>query len=158
MLPGKIQGLIVREMYRLSGPNIIIFIPLLVLGIIVAALTPHYFIQSRIISLTSLLIGEIGLSFIPVIALFPRATFIQAIVLAVIYLLTTLVTCLAAWGINSLGWPGEYSFLIKERSILSVNWMPSLKMPLPPMMYISFPNSSAFSIPSFSSPEFQEFF
>ncbi|OGI07049.1 MAG: hypothetical protein A3I68_08680 [Candidatus Melainabacteria bacterium RIFCSPLOWO2_02_FULL_35_15] len=114
MLPGKIQGLIVREMYRLSGPNIIIFIPLLVLGIIVAALTPHYFIQSRIISLTSLLIGEIGLSFIPVIALFPRATFIQAIVLAVIYLLTTLVTCLAAWGINSLGWPGEYSFLIKD--------------------------------------------
>ncbi len=101
-------------MYRLSGPNIIIFIPLLVIGIVVVALTPHYFIQSRIISLISLLIGEFGLSFIPVIALFPKATFIQAIVLAIIYLLTTLVTCFAAWGINSFGWPGEYSFLIKD--------------------------------------------
>ena len=101
-------------MYRLSGPNIIIFIPLLIIGIIVIALTPHYLIQSRIISLVSLLIGEIGLSFIPVIALFPKATFVQAIILAVIYLLTTLITCLAAWGINTLGWPGEYSFLLKN--------------------------------------------
>ncbi len=100
-------------MYRLSGPNIIFFIPLLVVGIIVVALTPHYFIQSRIISLVSLFIGEFGLSFIPVITLFPKTTFIQAIILAAIYLLTTLVICFAAWGINTLGWPGEHSFLIK---------------------------------------------
>ena len=101
-------------MYRLSGPNIIFFIPLLVIGIIAVALTPHYLMQSRIISLTSLFISNLGLSFIPVIALFPKATFIQAIILAIIYLLTTLVICFGAWGINALGWPGEYSFLLKD--------------------------------------------
>ena len=101
-------------MYRLSGPNIIIFIPLLILGIFVVALTPHYLMQLRIISLAALLIGESGLSFIPVIALFPKATLIQAAVLAVIYLLTTIGICFAAWGMNVLGWPGEYSFLIKN--------------------------------------------
>ena len=111
MLPGKIQGLIVREMYRLSGPKIF-FIPLLVIGVFVTALTPHYMLQLRIISLTALLMGEAGVSLIPVIALFPKANFLQAVVLGVIYLLTTLVICFAAWGINTLGWPGEYSFLI----------------------------------------------
>ena len=101
-------------MYRLSGPNLILFIPLLIIGIFTVALTPHYLIQSRVISLVALLIGETGLSFIPVIALFPRATFVQAIVLAVIYLLTTLIICFAAWGINTLGWPGEYSFILNN--------------------------------------------
>ena len=81
-------------MYRLSGPNIILFIPLLIIGIFVVALTPHYLIQSRIISLAALLIGEIGLSFIPVIALFPKATLIQAVVLAIIYLLHLQFVCL----------------------------------------------------------------
>lgn len=101
-------------MHRLSGPNIILFIPILIIGIIVVAFTPHYFMQSRIMSLFSLFIGEIGLSFIPVIALFPKATFIQAIILAVIYLLTTIAIFLGSWGINTIGWPGEYSFIIKD--------------------------------------------
>ncbi len=101
-------------MYRLSGPNIIFFIPLLIIGIFVVALAPHYLVQSRIVSLGSLLIGEIGLRFIPVIALFPKATLIQATALALIYMLTTIATCFAAWGINALGWPGEFSFLIKN--------------------------------------------
>ncbi len=101
-------------MYRLSGPNIIIFIPILIIGIFVVAFTPHYFMQSRIMSLVSLFIGEMGLSFIPVIALFPKATFIQAIILAVIYLLTTIAIFLGSWGINTLGWPGEYSFIIRD--------------------------------------------
>lgn len=100
-------------MYRLSGPNIIIFLPLFLIGIITVAFSPHYLIQSRIVSFGSLLIGEIGLSFIPVIALFPKASLIQAAVLASIYMLTTIATCFAAWGINSFGWPGEFSFVLK---------------------------------------------
>ena len=72
-------------MYRLTGPIIIIFIPLVIIGIICVALTPNYFTVTRILSFSALLIGEAGLSFIPVLAFYPKATPLQGFVLALIY-------------------------------------------------------------------------
>lgn len=101
-------------MYRLTGPNIVFFIPIIVIGIIVAAITPNYFGATRILSLLSLVIGEAGMSFIPVLALFPKARPVQAIILAVIYFFTVILICYAAWAINNFGIPGKFAFLWKE--------------------------------------------
>ena len=100
-------------MYRLSGPRIIFFTPLLVISVFIIALIPHYFVQFRIMSLFSMIAGEIALSFIPVIVLYPKASITQASILALIYLLMTLITCVGGWSINTFGWPGQYSFLLK---------------------------------------------
>src|SRR3989338_3294916 len=101
-------------MYRLTGPIIIIFIPLVIIGIICVALTPNYFTVTRILSFSALLIGEAGLSFIPVLAFYPKATPLQGFVLALIYFCTTLIICFGAWAINSLGITNDYSFILKE--------------------------------------------
>lgn len=100
-------------MYRLDGPKFFLFFPLILIGIFLVALSPHYLLQQRIISLSALFIGEMGLSFIPVIALFPKASFFQALTLASIYLSTNLLICFGAWGINTFGWPGQFSFDVK---------------------------------------------
>lgn len=101
-------------MYRLSGPIIWLFVPIIVVGVIICSITPNYFGETRTLTLVSILIGELGLCFIPVLALYPKATPIQAGTLAAIYLITTFIICFASWAINSLGWPGSYSFLIKD--------------------------------------------
>lgn len=101
-------------MYRLTGPNLILFLPIVLIGIIFCSITPNYFGASRILSLLSLLIGEAGMSFIPVLALFPKARPLQAILLALIYFFTTILICFAAWAINNLGFPGKYAFMWKD--------------------------------------------
>ena len=101
-------------MYRLSGPNLIIFIPIVIIGIVCVTLTPTYFNVTRVLSLFALLIGEAGLSFIPILAFYPKARLVQAIILAIIYFFTTLIICFSVWGINGLGIPGESAFLIKD--------------------------------------------
>ncbi len=101
-------------MYRLSTPNLLIFILLVAIGIILTSLTPNYFGATRILSFISLAIGELGMSFIPVIALYPKASPLQAILLALIFFITTFTMCVAAWGINSFGWPGDYAFQWKD--------------------------------------------
>lgn len=101
-------------MYRLTGPNLILFVPIVLIGIIFCSITPNYFGASRILSLLSLLIGEAGMSFIPVLALFPKARPLQAILLALIYFFTTILICFAAWAINNFGFPGKYAFMWKD--------------------------------------------
>ena len=101
-------------MYRLVGPNLVFFIPLIIIGSGLAAACPNYFGTTRILSFTSLVIGEIGMSFIPVLALFPRVTPGQGILLAVIYFITNLIMCFAAWCVYTLGGSANYAFLLKD--------------------------------------------
>ncbi|MBI1858507.1 MAG: hypothetical protein HYR97_05275 [Candidatus Melainabacteria bacterium] len=103
-------------MYRLVGPNLLIFIPIIAIGIIVATIIPSYMGANRILSFSSLIIGEIGMSFIPVLAFFPKATLLQIITLALIYLLNTLVICIAAWGVYSLGFTNAFALIWKDNS------------------------------------------
>ena len=100
-------------MYRLIGPKSLIFICLTLIAIFFVSSVPYYFSQLRIMSVVSLLVGEVALSFIPVIILFPKATLVQALILGVIYLLSTLMICFGAWGVNALGWTGQLSFVIR---------------------------------------------
>lgn len=97
-------------MYRLTGPKLIIFIPLLIIGIIITIITPKYFGVSRILSLSSILIAEAGMSFIPVLALYPKARLVQAIILATIYFFTTLIMCFSSWFVSILGLTNTYAF------------------------------------------------
>ncbi|MBI2996126.1 MAG: hypothetical protein HYY52_05405 [Candidatus Melainabacteria bacterium] len=101
-------------MYKINKPVQIIFIPIVTIGIILCAITPNYFTTTRILSITALLIGEAGLSFIPVLAFYPKASITQAITLATVYFFTTFLICFAAWGINSFGITSDYAFLIKD--------------------------------------------
>ena len=105
-------------MYRLHGPKLIIFIPIIIIGIIVVAATPLRFGTTRILALSSLVLAEIGLSFIPILALYPKATPFQAVLLAVIYFFTTFIICFTASGINGFGWPGEFAFAIKDSEFI----------------------------------------
>lgn len=107
-------------MYRLTAPNLFIFIPVIIIGILFATLTPGYINANRILSLISLIIGQIGMSFIPVISLFPKANLLQAIILAISYFLTTFIICFATWGIYNLGLTEDYAFLWKD-DIFHVN-------------------------------------
>ena len=100
-------------MYRLSIRNIFIFIGIVIVGAIVAAVTPKYFGGLRILSPVALLIGEAGMSFIPVIALYPKANPIQAVLLALVFFLTTFIICFSAWVINSLNFPDICAFIWK---------------------------------------------
>lgn len=101
-------------MYRLSSPNFLILLVLILAGVILTSATPNYFGATRILSFISLVIGELGMSFIPVIALYPKANPYQSILLAFIFFITTFIMCVAAWGVNSFGWPGDYAFQWKE--------------------------------------------
>src|SRR3989338_11458078 len=101
-------------MYRLIGPKLILFIPIVVLGIFIVAFIPSRYGAERILSFTALLMGEAGLSFIPILALYPKATPIQAGLLAVIYFFITFIICFSAFGINGLGWPGNYAFALRD--------------------------------------------
>ena len=101
-------------MYRLAGPKLLLFIPIVIIGIIITTITPSYFGETRILSLFALLIGEAGLSFIPVLALYPKATFTQAVLLALIYFFTTLIICFAAWASKIFGNGNDYAFILKE--------------------------------------------
>ncbi|MBI3590253.1 MAG: hypothetical protein HY094_02605 [Candidatus Melainabacteria bacterium] len=101
-------------MYRLSGPKIYIFAPILIIGVFVVAFIPAHFGVERSLSFSALVLGEAGLSFIPVLALYPKATPFQAALLAVIYFFTTFIICFIACGINNLGWPGTYAFLLRD--------------------------------------------
>lgn len=101
-------------MYRLVGPNLVFFIPLIIIGSGLVTVCPNYFGTTRILSLTSLVIGEIGMSFIPVLALFPKVTPGQGILLALIYFITNLVMCFAAWCVYTLGGTVNYAFLLKD--------------------------------------------
>ena len=64
--------------------------------------------------MSSLLIAQIGMSFIPVLALYPKARPIQALVLALIYFFTTIFICFGAWGINNFGFPENHAFMWKD--------------------------------------------
>ncbi|GEM_PF-3122546 len=101
-------------MYRLIGPKLILFIPIVVLGIFIVAFIPSRYGAERILSFTALLMGEAGLSFIPILALYPKATPIQAGLLAIIYFFITFIICFSAFGINGLGWPGNYAFALRD--------------------------------------------
>ena len=103
-------------MYRLSGPKLVIFGPLILIGIIVSSIIPNYFGELRALSMTSLLIGEVGLSFIPVLALYPKATPIQAGILALVYFLTIFIICFASWGLNSFGLGTQSAFFVKDEN------------------------------------------
>lgn len=103
-------------MYRLSGPNLIIYVPILVVGILVVTLLPNYMGATRILSFTSLVIGEAGMSFIPVLLFFPKATLRQVMILAFIYLLNTFIMCIAAWGFYTLALTNRYAFLWQDQS------------------------------------------
>ena len=99
-------------MYRLIGPKIIFFIPIVLIGIVVVALTPNYFGVTRTLSLSALLLGQSGLSLIPILALYPKASPAQAAILGAVYFFTTFIICFAVSGINNLGWPGNFAFEI----------------------------------------------
>ena len=101
-------------MYRLTPPNLIIFIPILVLGIVLTLISPKYIGSIRVISLIALLIGELGLSFIPVLAFYPKANLIQGLLLGIVYFFTTFIICFAAWGISDLGNATAYAFTFKN--------------------------------------------
>lgn len=105
-------------MYRLVGPKLIIFIPIVIIGVIVVAITPNYFEATRILSFSALIIGEAGLSFIPVLALYPKASPLQAGILAIIYFFTTFIICFAASGINSFGWASKFAFTLSDGEFL----------------------------------------
>lgn len=101
-------------MYRLSSPNFLILLVLILAGVILTSATPNYFGATRILSFISLIIGELGMSFIPVIALYPKANPYQSVLLAFIFFISTFIMCVAAWGVNSFGWPGDYAFQWKD--------------------------------------------
>ena len=101
-------------MYRLSGPNIFLFSLVLIIGIIAVSVTPGHFGEYRTLSLFALMLGELGMSFIPVLVLFPKARIVQAIALAIIYLFTTFIISFAAWGINNFGQSEIYAFIWKD--------------------------------------------
>lgn len=101
-------------MYRLSSPNFLILLVLILAGVILTSATPNYFGATRILSFISLVIGELGMSFIPVIALYPKANPYQSVLLAFIFFISTFIMCVAAWGVNSFGWPGDYAFQWKD--------------------------------------------
>ena len=101
-------------MHRLVGPNTALFIFITIIGIILASITPNYFGATRILSLSSLIIGEIGLSFIPILALYPKARITQAALLATVYLITAILICFATWAINNLFTSENYAFIQKE--------------------------------------------
>ncbi len=101
-------------MYRLTAPKIVIFIPILILGIVLTIITPKYLGAIRIISLVALLIGELGLSFIPVLAFYPKVNPIQGLILGVVYFFTTFIICFATWGINDFSNIDSYAFLFKN--------------------------------------------
>jgi predicted regulator of Ras-like GTPase activity (Roadblock/LC7/MglB family) len=101
-------------MYRISAPNFLILSIVIVVGIILTSATPNYFGSTRILSFISLIIGELGMSFIPIIALYPKANPSQSIILAFIFFISTFIMCVASWGVNSLGWPGDFAFQWKD--------------------------------------------
>lgn len=101
-------------MYRVSGPNLIIFIPVTIIGIVIVTLIPHYIGVSRILSFTSLIIGELGLSFIPVLAFYQKATITQVLLLASIFFLNTILICFSVWGIHTIGFTPKFAFLWKD--------------------------------------------
>lgn len=101
-------------MYRLLPPNLIIYIPYIVIGVIFATVVPNYLTGTRILSIVSLIIGQIGMSFVPVIALFPKANLIQSVILAITYFVTTFIICSFSWGLYTLGLVPEYSFIWKD--------------------------------------------
>ena len=101
-------------MYRLKGPKFYLFFPILVIGIIFVAMSPRYFGAGRLLSLSAFILGEVGLSFIPALALYPKASPIQASILAGIYLLTVMITCVLAGATSHLGSAGKIAFMIKD--------------------------------------------
>ncbi len=101
-------------MYKLIGPKFILFAPLVIIGILAVAFLPNYYNISRILSFSALIIGEAGLSFIPILTLYPKASPGQAALLAIIYFFTIFIICFAASGINNLGWTSDYAFTIKD--------------------------------------------
>ncbi len=101
-------------MYRLSGPKLFLFIPVVIIGIVCVLFTPLYFNTTRVLSLSALMIGEAGLSFIPVLAFYPKARPLQAGILAIIYFFTTLIISFTVWSLNSFGIPQESAFLVKD--------------------------------------------
>jgi len=101
-------------MYKLIGPKLILFVPLVLIGILAVAFLPNYYNISRILSFSALIIGESGLSFIPILTLYPKASPSQAALLAIIYFFTIFIICFAASGINNIGWTSDYAFTIKD--------------------------------------------
>ena len=97
-------------MHRISIKHTVFFVVVIIIGIISTAITPKYFGVLRILSLMAFVLGEVGVSFIPIIALYPKATPLQMAILGGIYFLTTLTICFGAWIINNWIIPDNCAF------------------------------------------------
>lgn len=105
-------------MYRLNGPNLSIYIPMVITSIIIVTFIPNYLGATRYLSFISMTIGELGLSFIPVLVFYPKATFKQTLLLASIYFSTIAIICFTSWGIHSIGLTKTFAFLWNEDKFL----------------------------------------
>ena len=105
-------------MYRLNGPNLVIYIPLVIIGLIIVTFIPNYFPATRYLSFISLAIGELGLSFIPVLVFYPKATLQQTLLLASIYFSTIAIICFTSWGFYSVGLINTFAFAWNEDKFL----------------------------------------
>lgn len=115
-------------MYRLIGPRLVFFLTIIVIGVIVVTIIPKYYGAIRVLSFSALLLGEAGLSFLPVLALYPKATPFQAAMLAIIFFFTTFIICFSSSALNSIGIiPGtafafkSNEFVINTHSLFAAN-------------------------------------
>lgn len=105
-------------MYRLIGPKLIILLPIIAIGATVVTISPNYVGATRVLSFTALMLGEAGLSFIPVLALYPKATPVQAALLAIIFFFTTFIICFSSFALHNLGLPGNIAFALKNNEFI----------------------------------------